>query len=104
LGPSTPANDTPLLVMTDLDTGVSAQLVGNRLIPVSLHLALIDRQDGTIVSNRDDVAFLHPLFDVRTRESNPLVIRIVGLRLLFDHWPISHGGAQRERANHCTKY
>jgi hypothetical protein len=78
------------------------ELVRYLAISIPLHLPLIDRQDRTVISDGDDVAFHHPLLEMRAGESDPLVIGIVGLSFLFDYGPTRHGGTQSQRSNRCT--
>jgi hypothetical protein len=78
------------------------ELVRYLAVSIPLHFPLIDRQDRAVISDRNDVAFHHPLLEVRTGESDPLVIGIVGLSFLFDHGPTRYGGTQSQRSNCCT--
>ena len=84
--------------MTDLDPGITGQLIRNRLIAVPLHLSLVDGQNRTVPSDRDDVALLYP------SDGRNMVIGIIFLTFLFDHRPISHGRPQSQRANSHTQY
>ena len=78
------------------------KLIRNLAIAVPLHLRLVDGQNRTISSNRDDVTLHYLLWNMRTGEVNVFVISIILLSFLFDHWPISHGRPQSQRPNSHT--
>ena len=80
------------------------QLIRQRLIAVPRHLFLVDCQDRTIPSDRDDVTFLDLLRYMGTGKVNIFVIGIILLTFLSDHWPIRHGRAQSQRANSHTQH
>lgn len=80
------------------------ELIRNLATAISLHLRLVDGQNRTIPSNRDDVSLHHFLRNMRTGQVNVFVIGIIPLIFLFDHWPLSHGRSQSQCANSHTQY
>ena len=69
------------LAATDPDAGISAELLSDRRVAVPLHLFLVDGQNRTVISDRDDVALHHLLRDVGTGERNELIVCIISLSL-----------------------
>ena len=90
--------------MTDLDSGITGQLIRNWLIAVPLHLSLVDGQNGTVLADRDDVALHYPLRNMGTSQVNVFVIGIIFLTFLFDHRSSSHGRPQSQCANSYTQH
>lgn len=90
--------------MTNLDSGITGQLIRQGLITVPLHLSLVDGQNRSVPSDRDDVTFHYLLWNMRTSEVNVLVIGIILLAFLFDYRSISHGRPQSQGANCYTEH
>jgi hypothetical protein len=103
-GPFTPRKLNTRLVVTDLDSGITGQLIANRLIAVPFHLSLVDGENRSVPSDRDDVTLAYFLRNMGTSEVNVFVIGVIRLSFLFDHRPTSHGGPESQRANSHTQH
>ena len=90
--------------MTDLDPGITGQLIANRLIAVPFHLSLVDGQNRSVLSDRDDVTLTYLLRNMGTSEVNVFVIGVIRLSLLLDHRPTSHGGPESQSGNSHTQH
>ena len=92
-----------LVPSADLHARIMAQLVCPIAVSVPLHLSLVDGQNVPIIpASRNDIALPDPLFQMRARDCDILVIGVVRLSLLFDDRPISEDRAKSERPNDCT--
>ena len=90
--------------MTDLDSRITRQLIRNRLIAIPLHLSLVDGQNRSVPSDRDDVTLHYFLRNVGTSEVNEFVVGVILLTFLSNHRPAGHGRPQSQRANSHTHY
>jgi hypothetical protein len=93
-----------ILVVTDRDARIPAQLISDLPIAVPRHFLLVDSQKIAMRCNCDDVPLPGLLFEMRPRDRYVLVIGVIRLRFLFDNWPASDGRAESQRPDCCTHY